>query len=122
MRKLILSLAFCFVSTLGFCNPIPINHFTEIEHLDSNTRRATIMAYPKYYTNDVGVLEEADVSLVASSDDGWDWEVKKGVYKLRVKNDGTFEFNHMGDIVQLQLKALGFYNTDTKELNTWLTY
>jgi hypothetical protein len=65
--------------------------------------------------NENNNLELVDCNIVSSSDTGWDYEVKKGVYKLRIKNDGTFEQNHLGDIVSQKIIGIGFFNSDTKE-------
>ena len=91
-----------------------INHFTEEEILPNNDVKRTILPYPKYY-KDSDTLKEVDTDIVASDDVGWDWEVKKGVYETHVKNDGTFEINHLGDKYSQKLLGIGFYNTDTKE-------
>ena len=48
-------------------------------------------------------------SIVSSSDAGWDWEIKKGIYKVRIKNDGTFEVNFNNDIYTKKFLGLGFF-------------
>lgn len=90
-----------------------VNNFTD-KTVNGNQVTANIYGYPKYYDNN-GTFDTVDTSIVASQDVGWDWEVKKGVYKLRIKNDGTFEINHLGDIISLKLNGLGFFNEDTKQ-------
>jgi len=92
-----------------------LSHFAEEEDLPNGQIQARILSYPKYFRNDQNQLEEVDPNFVASQDVGWDWEVKKGVWKLRVKNDGTFEVNHLGDIYSQKLEGLGFFNADTKQ-------
>lgn len=92
----------------------PINHFTEKINNQNGTVTTKIYSYPKYYNNN-GNLETINTNFVASSDIGWDWEVKNGIYKLHVKNDGTFEINHLNDVFSLKLNGLGFYNSDTKQ-------
>lgn len=92
-----------------------LSHFAEEEDLPNGQIQARILSYPKYFRNDQNQLEEVDPNFVVSQDVGWDWEVKKGVWKLRVKNDGTFEVNHLGDIYSQKLEGLGFFNADTKQ-------
>ena len=113
MKKLLITLTILLMPTMCW-GEIPVNHFSDkTNNLDGSITQS-IYGYPKYYDNQ-GQLEIIDTNIVTSQDIGWDWEVKKGVYKLRIKNAGTFEVNHLGDIFSLKLLGLGFYNTDTKE-------
>ena len=92
----------------------PINHFTEVEDLGNGQKKMTLLSYPKYYDNG-GQWDLVDTAIQPSTDTGWNYEVKKGVYKLRIKVDGTFEFAYKGDILSKKILGVGFYNTDTKE-------
>jgi hypothetical protein len=96
----------CFAET-------PLNSYSEIQkRKDGGT--ITIYSYPKYYDNN-GTFEAISTDIKTSNETGWDWEVVKGVYKLKVKDDGTFEINHLGDVFSQRLIGIGFYNTDTKQ-------
>ena len=110
MKKLLL--IFFLLTSTCFAD-IPINEFVD-KTISGEQTTLNVYAYPKYYTNN-GVLEIVDTSIIVSQDVGWDFEVKKGVYKLRIKNDGTFEVNHLGDVYSLKFLGLGFFNSDTKQ-------
>lgn len=93
---------------------IPVCHFADKEEIGPRKYSLNILAYPKYY-KDGNELKLTDTTIVASKDPGWNWEVKKGVFKLRIKNDGSFEVNHLEDIYVQKLTGIGFFNSDTKE-------
>ncbi len=90
---------------------IPLNSYSELETGD--TQKLTILGYPKYFDGETG-LELIDSSIVSSNDEGWDFEVKKGIYQIRIKNDGELEFTNVGDSFTLKLQGVGFFNSETK--------
>lgn len=114
MKKILAGLILILLFPSLLFAEVPVNNFSDKVTNPDGTITQSIYSYPKYYDNN-GNLEIVDSSVVASSDVGWDWEVKKGVYKLRIKNDGTFEVNHLGDVFSLKFNGLGFFNTDTKQ-------
>lgn len=111
MKKLLITICFLLMASSVIAEPI--SHFAE-QVTNDDIITATIYSYPKFY-KDVDTYKAVDTTIVQSQDVGWDWEVKKGVYSLRIKNDGTFEVSHLGDKYTQKLTGIGFYNSDTKE-------
>ena len=112
MKKLLLSLFILSISTTAFSEPV--NHYTEKIINPDNSVTMEVFSYPKYY-EDSGNLAPIDTNIQPSGDLTWDWEVSSGVYKVRIKDDGTFEVNHLGDIINQKLIGLGFFNSATKQ-------
>ncbi len=111
MKKINLVLLFLLI--FSNCCAEPISYFSERTSY-GNENQLTIYSYPKYYLEN-NQYQEVNCNIVSSFYAEWNWEVKKGVYKLRIKNNGTFEQNHLGDIVTQKIIGIGFFNSDTKE-------
>ena len=63
-----------------------LNHYTEVEG-DGRERRATILAYPKYYQAGQAFAETQERFVASAS--GYFAEATEGVHTLRVGSDGT---------------------------------
>jgi hypothetical protein len=84
--------------------PKPISESAEI----SSPGKMTILSYPKYYKNAQDQLTEVDTTLVPSNDPDWDYEVTTGIWTLKVRGDGTFQAQHVGDIFTYRFQSLGY--------------
>ncbi|NQT71631.1 MAG: hypothetical protein HQ553_02530 [Chloroflexi bacterium] len=87
---------------------IPINHFSEQV---GNTWN--VYAYPKYYKNEQGEYDLVDVSIRSSDKPGYTWEVTSGVYRLWIKENGTFTFEHWGDERSFEIDGIVVRNNVT---------
>ena len=66
-------------------------------HSEVEGTKFRIFGVPRYYKDDAGTLKAIEGKLVSSKRSGYKWEVVKGLYKLWIKEDGTWTFNHRGD-------------------------
>ncbi|HQP99920.1 MAG TPA: DNRLRE domain-containing protein [bacterium] len=83
--------------------PIPISETSE--RIAPNT--VVFLTYPKYYKTVTGELAPVVTDLVVSGDPEWDFEVNRGIWRLRVRTDGTFRADHEGDAFTYRLEDIG---------------
>ena len=97
----------------------PLNHFAEVAEQPDGSRVASILAYPKYYRDGdpaTGTLTETDCNFEASDFPLLaDWQAKRGVASMYVKNDGTYAIKHLGHALKFQLVGLVVLKPD----RTW---
>lgn len=95
--------------------PTPINEYMEDRVREDGKLVRVILTYPKYHRDGLGYLQETDCTIVESREPGWDWEVTKGIWALRIKNDGTYQSLFNNHVITRIPIGVGYYNTATRE-------
>lgn len=84
-------------------NPLPLSEYVE----QTSPGTLTFLSYPKYYRNAENKLVSVDTTFRQSSNPDWDYEVTTGIWTLRIREDGTYQFEHADDILAFKFLGLG---------------
>jgi len=109
MNKLVLALLL-LLPVAVHAEPVAVDYAVEN---DAEAGKFTFYSYPKYYKDAQENFQEVNTSVQTSTRLGYDHEIIAGVYKLWIKNDGTFTFRHWDDERTWRLTKLVLRNEDT---------
>jgi len=115
---LVLNCVFVFgsntIKVYDLNNVQPLTEYSFLKQTDETHVTFTKASRPLFYFNDENTLNLIETNFEDLNSE-WNFEVKKGIYKIKAKNDGTFMYSRLNDSLSLKLKGIVFYNTETEE-------
>lgn len=91
----------------------PVNEYTFIKQETENTVKLTRASRPLFYQdNGLKVINQI---FTESTNENWLYEINESIYKLKIREDGTFQYENANQVIQAKIKGLVFFNIQTKE-------